>query len=55
MSDSNKKLTDAEKLIDGGIDLSKKELAELKRRGVEEADEILLRRKMKLATIPGYK
>ena len=55
MSDSNKKLTDAEKLIDGGIDLSKKELAELKRRGVEEADEILLRRKMKLATMPGYK
>lgn len=55
MSDNKKKLTDSEKLINGGIDLSKKELDELKARGVEESAAILERRQMKLATMPGYK
>lgn len=55
MSDKKKELSDSEKLINGGIDLSKKELDELKGRGAEEAAVILQRRQMKLATMPGYK
>jgi hypothetical protein len=55
MSDKKKQLTDSEKLINGGIDLSKKELDELKSRSAEESALILQQRQMKLATMPGYK